>query len=93
MGFKGVILTYAREVVVDASKEKATSSEALSEAGKSLPNPSHHPDIEEWGQGVLETVEMVGKGDILALKLTGAGKHTSGSAGSTTTPTSRIRPR
>ncbi|KAH8427612.1 uncharacterized protein LDX57_005324 [Aspergillus melleus] len=74
MGFKGVILTYAREVVVDASKEKTTSPETSSETGNYSPTPSHNPDIEAWRQGVLETVEMVGKGDILALKLTGAGE-------------------
>lgn len=68
MGFKGVILTYAREIVVDGSKD--TSEGTLNAPKTQSPSTelSSNPDIEAWKQGVLETVEMLGKDDILALK-------------------------
>ncbi|CAG8232067.1 unnamed protein product [Penicillium salamii] len=74
MGFKGVILTYAREVVVDASKASAETAATDREPEVSTIGSSNNADIEAWRQGVLETAGMVGKGDILALKLTGAGE-------------------
>lgn len=68
MGFKGVILTYAREVVVDASKASAETAATDREPEVSTIGSSNNADIEAWRQGVLETAGMVGKGDILALK-------------------------
>ncbi|KAI9925480.1 proline dehydrogenase [Aspergillus wentii] len=64
MGFRGVILTYAKEVV-DADE---TAKEGIQSEKESL-----NTEIEAWRQGVLQTVEMVGDGDFLALKFTGAG--------------------
>lgn len=64
MGFKGVILTYAKEIVVDASaKEKNVGGEDEMES-----QDIENSDITAWSAGVLETVEMVNEGDILALK-------------------------
>ncbi|KAH6887413.1 FAD-linked oxidoreductase-like protein, partial [Thelonectria olida] len=74
MGFKGVILTYAREVVVDASGKDGNTIAQQSESPSGASKASQDPDIEAWRQGVLETVQMVGEGDYLALKFTGAGK-------------------
>ncbi|KNG86571.1 proline oxidase Put1 [Aspergillus nomiae NRRL 13137] len=71
MGFKGVILTYAREIVVDASSQKADNATTTNEKARAQTTKS--AEIEAWRQGVLETVEMVGTDDFLALKLTGAG--------------------
>ncbi|KAE8411759.1 hypothetical protein BDV36DRAFT_288448 [Aspergillus pseudocaelatus] len=71
MGFKGVILTYAREIVVDASSQKVNSPTTNDEKANAQATKS--PEIEAWRQGVLETVEMLGTDDFLALKLTGAG--------------------
>lgn len=67
MGYKGVILGYAREVVVDktTSAEKSVGSVDEEEADAQT---SHCTDIESWGKGVLKTVEMIGKDDFLALK-------------------------
>ncbi|KAK1453846.1 hypothetical protein CMEL01_05505 [Colletotrichum melonis] len=71
MGFRGAILTYAREIVVDNTteeesgrglKEMDSASEIESDAG-----------IDAWREGVLETADMLSEEDILALKLTGAG--------------------
>lgn len=68
MGFKGVILTYAREIVVDTNRpdSESVSTSAVEQSSKA--ESSKHPDIEAWREGVLETVGMVGNGDILALK-------------------------
>ncbi|CAG8946119.1 unnamed protein product [Penicillium salamii] len=74
MGFKGVILTYAREIVVDASKASAETAATDRKPEVSTIGSLNNADIEAWRQGVLETAGMVGKGDILALKLTGAGE-------------------
>jgi hypothetical protein len=54
--------------VVDASKEVSESSTTAATTEASSLEAEQNPDIEAWRQGVLETVEMVGNGDILALK-------------------------
>ncbi|KAH9241467.1 hypothetical protein K456DRAFT_46498 [Colletotrichum gloeosporioides 23] len=71
MGFRGAILTYAREIVVDNRTEEEVGK-GLVESKKEI-EVEKDSSIEAWREGVLTTVEMVGKGDILALKLTGAG--------------------
>lgn len=66
LGFKGVILTYAREIIVDKSsrEEKSRGSAAAEEI---LP-VEEYSDIESWKQGVLETAGLLGDGDVLAIK-------------------------
>lgn len=66
MGFRGAILTYAREIVVDNRTEEETSRGT----SKKDQSSGDHSDsgIEAWRDGVLTTVEMLGEGDILALK-------------------------
>ncbi|KAL7940209.1 FAD-linked oxidoreductase-like protein [Trichoderma barbatum] len=64
MGFRGVILTYAKEGPGRAFDEKDVVD---------LKSQRVDAEIEGWHQGVLQTVQMIGKGDFLALKLTGAG--------------------
>ncbi|OJJ01689.1 hypothetical protein ASPVEDRAFT_52589 [Aspergillus versicolor CBS 583.65] len=65
-GFTGVILGYAREIVI------ATRGR--------VPEPVDSPteeelrDIEAWKQGTRRTLRMVGPGDFLAIKYTGAGR-------------------
>ncbi|CAH0040512.1 unnamed protein product [Clonostachys solani] len=77
MGFRGVILTYAAEVVVDKTSEEDIGDGAVQSKDESTPGAlREHPQdqaIEEWRKGVLKTVEMIGEGDYLALKFTGAG--------------------
>lgn len=72
MGFKGVILTYAAEVVVDRSTEEevGTGAQQLKEKGSTGNEKqlTHDPAIEMWKSGVLETARMLGEGDYLALK-------------------------
>lgn len=72
LGFKGVILTYAREVVIDPStKQKAAQRIEMSDAPVSLGGHAEagfDQEIEAWRQGVLKTVAMLGESDFVALK-------------------------
>lgn len=66
MGFKGVILTYAREVVVDRTVEDKSGTAGSD--GEIIVTDQDLVDIESWEKGVLHTVEMIGEHDFLALK-------------------------
>ncbi|EPS32925.1 hypothetical protein PDE_07886 [Penicillium oxalicum 114-2] len=68
IGFQGVILGYSKEIVVDPDTE-VTKSDAKSpiHSGRDV------RAIQEWKGRTLETLRMVGSGDFLAVKLTGAG--------------------
>lgn len=72
MGFRGVILAYAKEIAIDAStKQDAAQYTAIGDSPVSLEGHSSSgfdDDIEEWRQGVLKTVSMLGESDFLALK-------------------------
>jgi len=61
MGFKGIILGYAKEAIVDptASREEAAAS--------GLAGPKDTA-INEWRDGNLRTLPMIGNGDFLAVK-------------------------
>ena len=60
LGYKGVILGYAKEIVVPQNQTIPTSSQAEVE--------SIDPIVEDWRQGTLQTLEMIGDGDVLAVK-------------------------
>jgi len=62
MGFEGVILGYAKEVVVDKS---ATAEEA---AGPGSTESVAAKAIIDWKIGNLRTLSMLDKGDFLAMK-------------------------
>lgn len=72
MGFRGVILTYAREVVVDSSTEQEVGVGALEykekDATELEKEVAFDEGIQAWRDGVLETASMLGEGDFLALK-------------------------
>jgi hypothetical protein len=72
MGFRGVILTYAREVVVDSSMEQEVGVGALEykekDAAELEKEVAFDEGIQAWRDGVLETASMLGEGDFLALK-------------------------
>jgi proline dehydrogenase len=61
MGFKGVILGYAKEVLVDP----AASREEVAASGLAEPKDKA---IDEWREGNLRTLPMIGSGDFLAIK-------------------------
>jgi hypothetical protein len=66
LGFKGVILTYAKETVFDT---KSNTSTLLSSASEEMQTAvAEDTDIEEWRVGTLKTVDLISEGDILAIK-------------------------
>ena len=64
-GYRGVILGYAREVVM--SDEDAKNLEGREDV--------QEHEVEMWLDGGLKTVRLAGKGDFVALKFTGAGRE------------------
>lgn len=60
LGFTGVILGYGREVVVDESSATAEGDESRQAA--------YEGAVEEWKQGNLRTLKMIGSGDYLGIK-------------------------
>ncbi|KAL0941390.1 proline oxidase [Colletotrichum truncatum] len=70
MGFRGTILTYAKETVFD---HRTNTEHGLGIDAENDAKTSNCSSIESWRKGVLETVDLLGDGDQLALKLTGAG--------------------
>ncbi|KXH59191.1 proline oxidase [Colletotrichum salicis] len=70
MGFRGTILTYAKETIFDA---KTNVEHGLGIELEESSKGGLDSTIKSWRQGVLETVDLLGDGDQLALKLTGAG--------------------
>ncbi|PHH69418.1 hypothetical protein CDD80_6746 [Ophiocordyceps camponoti-rufipedis] len=65
IGFTGVILGYAREVVL--------SDEQVDGLGKDTSDVVEN-EVEPWTRGTLETVNLAAVGDFVALKFTGAGR-------------------
>ncbi|EAS28609.3 uncharacterized protein CIMG_09813 [Coccidioides immitis RS] len=64
MGYRGVILAYAREV--DLSNSQFQSGTADSDA-------LHKEHVAQWLQGTLRTINYAQRGDYVAVKYTGAG--------------------
>lgn len=65
MGFRGTILTYAKETIFDA---KTNVEHGLGIESEDMTKGGLDSTIESWRQGVLETVDLLGDGDQLALK-------------------------
>ncbi|KAH7312606.1 proline dehydrogenase [Stachybotrys elegans] len=76
LGFRGFILTYAKETLFDhyakAMEKKNQDGVAQGVAAVEVKD-AFDQDVENWKKGTLATGSMVGEGDILAIKLTGAG--------------------
>ncbi|GLA41634.1 proline dehydrogenase [Aspergillus niger] len=70
-GLRGVILTYARETVQDSSTNQTQF--AHSQVSQKATDTESCEYIAAWREGYLKTVDMLGEGDFLAPKLTGAG--------------------
>jgi hypothetical protein len=66
LGFKGVILTYARETVLDTSSK--VTSDCGSTAEKIRETKADIAEIEAWRVGTLKTAALIAEGDILAIK-------------------------
>lgn len=71
LGFRGVILTYARETVFDHRTNAQHGLDATTfENQDTLSDPKviHCTHTENWRKGTLETLDLVEAGDYLALK-------------------------
>jgi hypothetical protein len=68
-GFKGVILTFAREMVHDTksrtSNHHSSTSDSYHKIHAAVTNDT---DIEAWRVGTLKTADLISDGDILAIK-------------------------
>ncbi|MCJ1429912.1 proline dehydrogenase [Sticta canariensis] len=65
IGYKGVILAHAKEIVLEAGKNVA-ADEKYDDLVAGL-------DVETWKHSNLETLKMVEEGDFVAVKFSGAG--------------------
>jgi hypothetical protein len=69
LGFKGVILTFAREMVHDTKSKTdnhhSSTSDKYHEMHKAVTNDT---DIDAWRVGTLKTADLISEGDILAIK-------------------------
>ncbi|KAF4442351.1 putative aspartate aminotransferase, cytoplasmic [Fusarium austroafricanum] len=70
MGFKGTILTFAKETVFDA---KTGKGQGFGIEASSTNECQWCENIEAWRDGTVKTVELLREGDQLAIKMTGAG--------------------
>lgn len=70
MGYKGIMLCYAREVVLDAN-----AAAALEASGGTASEAAINNEILPWKEGTLKTVSLVDPGGFVAVKLTGAGSQ------------------
>lgn len=73
LGFRGVLLTFAKETVFDhrTLTEHSVGEAALKakETGAPLdPKVAQNADIETWRQGTLQTIDLLGETDYLAVK-------------------------
>ncbi|CAH0057733.1 unnamed protein product [Clonostachys solani] len=68
IGFNGVILCYAKEVVLSEDQIKSLSGAKGQETTHNIEN-----ELKPWAEGTLETVRLASPGDYVALKFTGAG--------------------
>ncbi|KAH8882559.1 FAD-linked oxidoreductase [Thozetella sp. PMI_491] len=71
IGFSGVILGYAKEVVLtDEQTLNLSSCDEGPTAEECI-----RTEINPWAEGTLETVRLASPGDFVALKFTGAGRQ------------------
>ncbi|KAL0256594.1 proline dehydrogenase [Diplodia seriata] len=66
VGYHGIILEYALEVLLDGIENGPVPGADSAETKR---------EIEEWRRGMLQTVEMAGPGEFAALKWSGLGRH------------------
>jgi hypothetical protein len=71
IGFSGVILGYAREVVLSAEQ----TADLASCGEGAVAEECIRNEINPWATGTLETVRLACQGDYVALKFTGAGRQ------------------
>ena len=60
IGYHGVVLTYGKETVVDEGDRVSVEGNKEDLAAKA--------EVESWKNGILETVKLAEKGDMVALR-------------------------
>ncbi|KAH6695466.1 proline dehydrogenase [Plectosphaerella plurivora] len=71
IGFTGVILGYAKEVVLTEEQTRELASCGDGEEAEAC----IRDEITPWARGTKETVDLASPGDFVALKFTGAGRQ------------------
>jgi hypothetical protein len=66
LGFKGVILTYARETVFETTSKRSEDLSSTAEKVREI--QANDTEIETWRVGTLKTAALISEGDILAIK-------------------------
>ncbi|KAG9254781.1 proline dehydrogenase-like protein [Emericellopsis atlantica] len=69
IGFTGVMLCYAREVVLSGQQAKALREGKI---GDETPELIQN-EVAPWAKGTLETIRLAQPGDFVSMKFTGAG--------------------
>lgn len=69
MGYSGVILGYAKEVVLDGDEVQALETRDVEQHAE-----ASQDEVRQWKEGTMQTVELAEEGDFVALKLSGAGR-------------------
>ena len=67
MGYKGVILAYGKEIVLEKGEKVDITSIRSAD-------PTAEKDVQDWKAGTLKTVQMAENGDMIGLKFSGAGR-------------------
>ena len=67
MGYKGVILAYGKEIVLEKGEKVDITSIRSAD-------PTAEKDVQDWKEGTLKTVQMAENGDMIGLKFSGAGR-------------------
>ncbi|KAL1858689.1 proline dehydrogenase [Paecilomyces lecythidis] len=75
MGYTGVILGYAKEVVMDEDEASASGASTTGGTEDAAEQEKNAREILDWKDGTMRTVELADEGDFVALKFTGAGKQ------------------
>lgn len=84
MGYKGVILAYGKEIVLDKGEKISTTKATEIDVTASA------KDIQAWKEGTMKTVEMVDEGDFIGLKFSGAGQGVMRQLAAATPPSKAI---
>ncbi|RYP02197.1 hypothetical protein DL764_005914 [Monosporascus ibericus] len=71
IGFDGVLIGYAREVVLTEAQQRALSACDEGEVAEEC----FRNEIEPWKAGNLETLKVAQAGDFVSVKFTGAGRQ------------------
>jgi len=69
LGYKGVILGYAKEVVMNSGEAKNVESKAIKCSAET------NSEVEFWKKGTMETILLAEEGDFVALKYAATSDH------------------